>query len=70
MSGSKIGGKRAAATNKVKYGESFYQRIGALGGKVGRTGGFASDIVGKDGLTGRQRASKVGVLGGKKSRRG
>lgn len=70
MSGSKIGGQKAAATNKLKYGSLFYQKIGAIGGKKGNTGGFASDIVGKDGLTGRQRASKVGVLGGKKSRRG
>lgn len=70
MAGTKEGGAKASATNKVKYGADFYQKIGAKGGKKGNTGGFASDIVGKDGLTGRQRASKVGVLGGKKSRRG
>ena len=70
MPGNKIGGAKASITNKAKYGDDFYQKIGAKGGKKGNTGGFASDIVGKDGLTGRQRASKVGVLGGKKSRRG
>ena len=70
MAGTKEGGAKASATNKTKYGADFYQKIGAKGGKKGNTGGFASDIVGKDGLTGRQRASKVGVLGGKKSRRG
>jgi hypothetical protein len=69
MPGNKIGGAKASITNKAKYGDDFYQKIGAIGGKKGNTGGFASDIVGKDGLTGRQRASKVGVLGGKKSRR-
>ncbi len=69
MPGNKIGGAKASITNKAKYGDDFYQKIGAIGGKKGNTGGFASDIVGKDGLTGRQRASKVGVLGGTISRR-
>lgn len=69
MAGTAIGGAKAAQTNKKKYGNDFYKRIGQSGGKKGNTGGFASDVVGKDGLTGRERASKVGVLGGKKSRR-
>lgn len=29
MSGTKIGGKHAAATNKARYGEDFYEKIGA-----------------------------------------
>lgn len=70
MAGTKEGGAKAAATNKKKYGEDFYEKIGAEGGKKGNTGGFASDVVGKDGLTGRQRASIVGVKGGTKSRKG
>lgn len=69
MAGTIEGGRKAAELNKKKYGEDFYKNIGALGGKQGVTGGFASDKVGKDGLTGRERASKVGMLGGKKSRR-
>ncbi len=40
MAGTKAGGKAAAATNKTKYGKDFYAKIGARGGKVGRTGGF------------------------------
>ena len=40
MSGTKDGGKIAAKTNKEKYGDDFYRKIGAAGGKVGRTGGF------------------------------
>lgn len=44
--------------------------IGRKGGHNGHTGGFASDKVGKDGLTGWERASKVGSVGGKISRRG
>lgn len=51
MAGSKIGGKKAAATNKAKYGSEFYATIGAKGGRKGKTGGFASKKVGSDGLT-------------------
>ena len=70
MGGTKDGGKAASYTNKAKYGEDFYINIGALGGKAGKTGGFASEKVGVDGLTGKERASKVGAKGGTKSRRG
>ena len=69
MAGTKDGGKAAASTNKTKYGPDFYARIGAMGGKKGRTGGFASDKVGDDGLTGRQRAALAGARGGRISRR-
>lgn len=69
MSGTKRGGAAAAATNKAKYGSDFYAKIGAKGGKLGRTGGFASDILGEDGLTGRQRAAIAGARGGRISRR-
>lgn len=70
MTGTKSGGVKAAATNRAKHGEDFYKRIGAKGGRLGRTGGFASDVVGKDGLTGRERARLAGAVGGFKSRRG
>ncbi len=69
MSGTIQGGKKAAVTNKKKHGKGFYARIGALGGKLGTTGGFASSFVGADGLTGRQRAVKAGVMGGTISKR-
>lgn len=70
MSGTKAGGAKAAATNKKRHGKNFYANIGAKGGKVSSTGGFACQDIGEDGLTGPQRASVVGVYGGKKSRRG
>lgn len=44
MAGTIAGGKEAAITNKAKYGEDFYKRIGAKGGKKGTTGGFAYPI--------------------------
>ena len=63
MPGTKDGGKAAAATNKQKYGDNFYATIGAIGGKNGRTGGFAA------GEEGRERARIYGRIGGLKSRR-
>lgn len=41
MSGNKIGGRKAAATNKLRYGEDFYRQLGHKGGKISRGGGFA-----------------------------
>lgn len=64
MAGTIAGGKRAAETNKRKYGEDFYVNIGAKGGKKGTTGGFAA------GEEGRARARIYGAIGGRKSRRG
>lgn len=65
MSGTIIGGKRAAATNKAKHGEDFYKNIGRIGGKNGHTGGFAANpelarIAGaKGGKTSRRRSKKL-----------
>lgn len=60
-SGHKLGGAKAAATNKAKYGDDFYARIGATGGKLGKTGGFYAN---------RELARIAGAKGGRKSRRG
>jgi general stress protein YciG len=60
MAGTKAGGKAAAATNKAKYGADFYSRIGAEGGKKGRTGGFFAN---------RELARIAGARGGRISRR-
>lgn len=70
MAGTKDGGRRAAATNKQRHGKDFYARIGSRGGRNGHNGGFASEAVGKDGLTGAQRAKIAGAIGGRKSKRG
>lgn len=69
MSGTREGGLKAAATNKMIHGENFYSSIGKIGGKSSNTGGFASLVVGEDGLTGRQRARIAGAKGGSVSKR-
>ncbi|MCA9349034.1 hypothetical protein KC878_02700 [Candidatus Saccharibacteria bacterium] len=69
MAGNAKGGKLAAKTNRQRHGADFYARIGAKGGRKSKTGGFASSVVGKDGLTGRERAKLVGARGGTVSRR-
>ena len=70
MPGTKAGGLKAAATNKAKYGDKFYAHIGHKGGKNGHTGGFNSAVVGKDGMTGFERARVAGAKGGHISKRG
>lgn len=70
MVGTKAGGMKAAATNKMKHGKDFYATIGKKGGMNGTTGGFYSNKVGKDGLTGRERARVAGRKGRLISRRG
>lgn len=61
---------KAAQTNKKLHGSDFFARIGARGGRNGHSGGFSSTEVGKDGLTGPERAKKWGAIGGLKSKRG
>lgn len=62
-------GKKVAATNLAKDPD-FYKKIGAMGGKIGKTGGFASTSIGADGLTGKERAEVAGRKGGTISRKG
>ena len=66
MAGTIEGGRKAAATNKKKYGKEFYALIGRRGGQNGHTGGFASEELGKDGLTGPERARIAGKKSNKK----
>jgi hypothetical protein len=60
MSGTKRGGRKAAATNKQRYGVNFYETIGRLGGRKSRGGGFAKNP---------ELARIAGQKGGKASRR-
>lgn len=69
MAGTKSGGIKARNTMIELYGEDYFAKIGKRGGVVGTTGGFASNKVGKDGLTGKERAKVAGSKGGAKSTR-
>lgn len=60
MAGTTEGGKRAAATNKQRYGSDYYKGIGKLGGVKSRGGGFAAN---------HELAREVGAKGGRNSRR-
>lgn len=61
VAGTKAGGKKAAATNKEKYGSEFYANIGRKGGQNGHTGGFAANP---------ELAKEAGRKGGTISKRG
>lgn len=61
MAGTKSGGLAAAETNKKRHGADYYARIGAMGGKLSRTGGFYAN---------RELARIAGARGGRVSRRG
>lgn len=69
MAGTREGGIKTAKTIKEKYGKDFYKKICRKASHPG-TGGFASLKVGKDGMTGQQRAKYYGRIGGLLSRRG
>ncbi len=60
MSGTRRGGMKAAATNKMRYGAQFYETIGRMGGRKSRGGGFAKNP---------ELARVAGQKGGKASRR-
>lgn len=63
MSGSRDGGRKAAETNKKKYGKDFYANIGRKGGKKSHpeTRYFAMHP---------EVAKNAGAKGGRTSRRG
>jgi general stress protein YciG len=60
MPGTRNGGQKAAATNKMRYGARFYETIGQLGGQISRGGGFAKNP---------ELAREAGRKGGMASRR-
>lgn len=61
MSGTKSGGLKAAQTNRLKYGDDYYIRMGRKGGQMSHTGGFAANPA---------FARIAGAKGGRISRRG
>lgn len=68
--GTRIGYEKAKQTILKRKGSpeavhAWRQEIGRLGGEKSRSGGFASDKLGPDGLTGKERAKLAGAKGGK-----
>ena len=61
MAGTIAGGKKAAKTNKDRYGDDWYIQIGSQGGKAKVPKGFALNL---------ERARSAGRKGGKISKRG
>ncbi len=59
MAGTKTGGQKAAAKN-LQRDPNFYAKIGAKGGRNGKTGGFAANP---------ELARIAGAKGGRISRR-
>jgi uncharacterized protein len=60
MAGTTNGGRKARDRNIEKHGADFYARIGAIGGRKGKTGGFYAN---------RELARIAGAKGGRISRR-
>lgn len=59
------GGKKAGQTNKEKYGSDFYKRIGSMGGKISKGGGFAAnpELAREAGRKGGSKSRKRGIYG-------
>ena len=68
MSGTRKGGRRAAATNKQLYGDDFYRKIGSKGGrqKSSKPRGFAAhpELARTAGAKGGRMSSREGVANG------
>lgn len=74
MSQTKAGAAKARQKMIERYGseEAYKENMrnrARKGGANSNSGGFASTVVGKDGLNGYQRARVAGAVGGTKSRR-
>ena len=61
MAGTREGGLKASLANRTRHGADFYKRIGSIGGKNGKTGGFYAN---------RELARIAGAKGGRISKRG
>lgn len=63
MAGTITGAKKAAKTNKEKYGADYYRHLGHLGGSAitDKPRGFAANP---------ELAKRAGRIGGKRSKRG
>lgn len=76
MVGTREGGLKARATNKAKYGDDFYSRIGQIGGAMGAADGvvkgFAAnpELAKRAGAKGGRNSTRAGILNGEGKPRG
>lgn len=70
MGGTRAGGLLTAKTNKELYGEDWYQRIGAIGGKKGTKDGAIKGFASMRANGQTQKIREAGRRGGTISRRG
>jgi len=61
--------KKAAQTAKARYGDDYFSRRVSDSFRQATGGGFGAKTIGKDGLTGRERAILQGELSRGKKRR-
>lgn len=68
MSGTRAGGLKCAATNKLKHGDDFYKQIGSQGGsakhKAPRWFETHPELAKKAGAIGGKRSSRKGIKNG------
>jgi hypothetical protein len=66
MAGTKIGGQRAAQTNKDRYGLDYFKKIGSKGGTKTHQSGKLALV----NFSARREDARIyGAIGGKISRR-
>lgn len=70
MAGTRLGGLKAAETNKQRHGSDFYKKIGKSGGTESRGGGWSMNGDPEHDEAIRAHAAAMGSIGGKMSRRG
>lgn len=69
MPGTRSGGLKTNETNKERYGEDYYQRIGQKGGKTSHKVDPVTGKALKGFALNRELAAKAGAVGGKISKR-
>lgn len=62
MPGTPQGGRNAAKTNKIRYGEDFYQKVGAKGGRNGTSCGILYCMSDVETILGHYKILSSGVV--------
>lgn len=62
IAGTKIGGKKAAKTNKEQFGDDWYAKIGAMGGKKGKVDGVIKGFAAMEPELRKEYGAKGGTI--------